>query len=384
MSIFNSPTVSRTEDLFRENPYDQLFLPSPQKLSRFIFSYIFLMVIISAFLTGCSNDNDAAKTETSTSGYETLSLNYQGTPNAVTFPELAEDLGYLAPLKLNYIGSTVSGPQDIQSTVTGDTDFGTAFNGAIIKLKASHAPIKALIGSYGSDDDNPGSLYVAENSDIKAARDLIGKKIAVNALGAHAEFIIKEYLSRNGLTQDEINSVELITIPPLNMEQVLRNKQVDAVVFLGIGGNIIKDNALAKGGLRLLFTDVQLFGKFTAGSYVFREDFIAKNPNSVKKFVEGTAKAIEWARSTPREQVIARFKNIVAKRGRNEDESVLGYWKGTGIAQKGGVIADSEFQTWIDLLVRDGRLKAGDLHASDIYDNRFNPYYDTSKTPSKQ
>lgn len=382
MSSLNSSSFSRSTDLFRENPYEKLFLPSPQKLSRFIFSYVFVLTIATAFLTGCSNNTSPADKQNS--GYETLSLNYQGTPNAVTYPELAEDLGYLAPLKLNYVGSTVSGPQDIQTMVTGDTDFGTAFNGAIIKLKASNAPIKAVIGSYGSDDDNPGSLYVADNSGIKTARDLIGKKIAVNALGAHAEFIIKDYLNRNGLSKDEINSVELITIPPLNMEQVLRNKQVDAVVFLGIGGNIIRDHALTKGGLHLLFTDVQLFGKFTAGSYVFREEFIAKHPNTVKKFVEGTAKAIEWARTTPREQVIARFKNIIAKRERNEDESTLRFWKGTGIAQTGGVIADSEFQTWIDLLVRDGQLKADQVHAKDIYDNRFNPYSETSQPPSKQ
>ena len=39
-----------------------------------------------------------------------------------------------------------------------------------------------------------------EDSPIKTARDLIGKKIAVNTLGAHLEFMLREYLARNGLT----------------------------------------------------------------------------------------------------------------------------------------------------------------------------------------
>ncbi len=55
--------------------------------------------------------------------------------------ELAEDLGYLAPIRLHFVGSTVSGPQSVQAVVTGDTDFGGAFNGAIIKLVAAKAPI---------------------------------------------------------------------------------------------------------------------------------------------------------------------------------------------------------------------------------------------------
>jgi hypothetical protein len=56
------------------------------------------------------------------------------------YPELAEDLGYLAPLKLRAIGSTYSGPQDLQSTATNDTDFSVAFNGIIAKVRPSCGP----------------------------------------------------------------------------------------------------------------------------------------------------------------------------------------------------------------------------------------------------
>src|SRR5471032_3285989 len=54
-------------------------------------------------------------------------LRYQGWTSKVLYPELAEDLGYLAPLKLKRVGNTNSGPQDIQAAVTGDVDFGGAF-----------------------------------------------------------------------------------------------------------------------------------------------------------------------------------------------------------------------------------------------------------------
>ncbi len=131
---------------------------------------------------------------------EKTEIRYQGWAGQVTFIELAEDLGYLAPLKLKWVGNTISGPQDIQTVVTGDIDIGGAFYGAIIKLIAAKAPIKAVVGYYGSDANTYYGYYVKEDSPIKTARDLIGKKVAVNTLGAHLEFVLREYLARNGLS----------------------------------------------------------------------------------------------------------------------------------------------------------------------------------------
>jgi len=98
--------------------------------------------LLAASLLGCSKHAAPSGTgQKSDSGFETLELRYQGFAGVVTYPELAEDLGYLAPIKLKYVGNTISGPQDIQTVVTGDTDFGGAFNGAVVKLVAAKAPV---------------------------------------------------------------------------------------------------------------------------------------------------------------------------------------------------------------------------------------------------
>jgi len=321
-------------------------------------------VLITTALAGCGSARASA------GGKEVTELRYQGSVGAVTLPELAEDLGYLGAVKLKWIGNTISGPQDIQAATTGDTDFGGAFNGAIVKLAASKAPIKAVIGYYGVDKDAYTGFYVLNDSPIKTAKDLIGKKIGVNTLGAHSEAVIKTYLTRAGLTPDEIKQVELVVVPPVNTEQSVRQKQID----VGALGGTLRDKALARGGLRPLFTDYQLLGNFTAGSYVFRDDFLKKHPDTVKTFVAGVAKAVEWARTTPRDQVIARFQQILTKRARNEDNTQLQYWKSYGVNGKGGVIADTEFSTWIDWLKNAGELNGKDIKATDIYTNDFNPY----------
>ena len=301
---------------------------------------------------------------------EQTEIRYQGWAGQVTFTELAEDLGYLAPLKLKWVGNTISGPQDIQTVVTGDIDIGGAFYGAIIKLIAAKARIKAVVGYYGSDDNTYNGYFVKEDSPIKTARDLIGKQVAVNTLGAHLEFVLREYLARNGLSPAEAKQVTLVAIPPVTGEQALRQGSVDVTTLSGV----LRDKALERGGLRRLFADTDLFGNFTGGSYVLREKFINDNPNTSRKLIEGISRAIAWAQATPPEEVRVRFERIIAERKRNEDASPIKYWKSTGVATKGGVIGDAEVQVWIDWLVKDGLLKPDQLKPSDIYTDELNFY----------
>lgn len=332
-----------------------------------------LLLMMICWPSACAR-KDSQRDAVDGSGYETLTLRYQGNNGTVTPAELAEDLGYLAPIRLDFVGSTVSGPASVQAVVTGDTDFGGAFNGAVIKLVAAKVPIVSVVGYYGVDDQRWSGFYVPEDSPIRGARDLIGKKISMNTLGAHSEFMVKEYLFRSGLGKADTQQVTLVVIPPVNGEQVLRQRQVDVAVL----GDIYRDRAVEHGGLRSLFSDYELFGKFTAGSYVMKTSFIAEHPKTARKFVEAVARAIEWARQTPRQQVIARLLEIIAKRGRNENGEVLKYWRSYGVAGQGGLMNDKEFQVWIDWMVKDGELSAGQLSASRIYTNELNPF---SATP---
>jgi ABC-type nitrate/sulfonate/bicarbonate transport system substrate-binding protein len=301
---------------------------------------------------------------------EKTEIRYQGWAGQVTFTELAEDLGYLAPLKLKWVGNTISGPQDIQTVATGDIDIGGAFYGAIIKLIAAKAQIRAVVGYYGSDDNTYNGDFVKDDSPIKTARDLIGRKVAVNTLGAHLEFVLREYLARNGLSPGEAKQVTLVAIPPVAGEQALRQGSVDVTTLSGV----LRDKALERGGLRRLFADTDLFGNFAGGSYVLREKFIKDNPSTSRKLVEGISRAIAWAQATPPQEVRARFERIIAERKRNEDASPIKYWKSTGVAARGGVIGDAEVQVWIDWLVKDELLKPDQLRPSDIYTNELNFY----------
>jgi ABC-type nitrate/sulfonate/bicarbonate transport system substrate-binding protein len=211
---------------------------------------------------------------------------------------------------------------------------------------------------------------VKDNSSIRTARDLIGKKIGVNTLGGQNEADIHAFLRKNGLSEADIKKVQLVELPPPNIEDALRHGQIDVASLSGQ----FQQHAVAVGGIRAVFTDTGLFGPFNGGPYVFRNDFIAKNPDAVRAFVSGVAHAIEWERDTPRAQVIAEMTKIINARHRpDENTSTLKYWLSVGVPSKGGLISPIDFTRWTSWL-RDTGAITKPLDAKSLYTNKFNPY----------
>ena len=323
-------------------------------------NFLVLTGISALAAAGCGTASGSGARNTST-------LRYQGSVGQVTPPELAADLGHLEDLKLEWVGNTISGPQDIQSAASGQTDFGGAFNGAVVKLSSRKAPVKAVISYYGSDQHAYSGFYVSEKSAIRSPRDLIGKKIGMNTLGAHHEAMLDIYLKKQGLSRSEAEQVERIVVPPVNTEQSLRRRQIDVSVL----GGILRDKALETGGVRKLFSDYDLRGSFSAGTYIVTERFIELNPETVRTFVRGVGRALDWSRTTPRDEVIDRMTAIVAKRKRNENAEALKYWHSYGVSAPGGRIAQEELSVWADWLTERGDLPSK-VTIGDLYTNEFN------------
>jgi ABC-type nitrate/sulfonate/bicarbonate transport system substrate-binding protein len=323
-----------------------------------------MLLLLSLLSVACSRSSTVAKPD----GFEVHTLRYEGNPGVVSPVELAEDLGYLAPLKLDYVGANATGgPHSIQAVVSGDIDIGGSFNGAIAKLVGARAPLQAVVAAYGTDEENFQGFFVLEGSPIKSAKDLIGKKVSMNTLGAHAEFALREFLRRGGLSEEQTTQVAMIALPAANGELALRERQVDMAIL----GNLHRVKAVARGGIRLLGSDFALFGKFNAGSYVMSKKFLADNPKAAQRFAEGVGRALDWANETPRSEVIARFAEIITRRKRNEDTSIVKHWIGYGVSSKGGVLAESEFQIWLDWLIKDGQLTPGALKPTDVFTNQL-------------
>ena len=322
------------------------------------------LLLAGVGLSGCAGSEAAA------GGKNADTIRYQGYQGSVNLPELAKALGDLDDVKLKYVGTVQGGPQSISALVSNQVDYGAAFNGAIAQIAASGAPITSVISYYGSSDKITSGILTRADSSIKGPQDLVGKKVAVNTLGANAEAVLDTWLAKGGLSHDEIKKVTLVPLPGINTEAALREGKVDAAYL----GGALQEAALSRPGLRVLTTDVALVGPYNGGSIVLRDDFIKKNPELTKRFVAGLAKALVYTETHTADEVRTVLQDWLTKQGRPDDAKALALWKGTGIATHAGLIRDRDFDLWLDWLKSRGDVKAESLKASDIYTNEFNPY----------
>lgn len=327
------------------------------------------IVAIALLSAGTAIAEEAPKLEVS-------SIRYQSSTGADISPlELADALGYLSPLKLERVGDVQGGPAALQATATGQTDIASAFNGAVLNIAAAGAPLTAVVSWRGTNELTSPGLYALDNGEINNARDLIGKKVGVNTLGANQEAVTDIYLAKGGLSQDEIKQVTFVPLPTPNVEQALRNKQISAASL----GFTFRDAALERGGIKALSRNVDLIGTYNDNTGVLRKDFIAKNPNATRHLVEGIAKAIAWTQEREKEgrraDAIDIYTKYLESQGRGGQTAPLKYWQSLGIATEGGWIKKQDFEMWVSWLDSRGEVDAKSLDLAQLYTNEFNPYW---------
>jgi ABC-type nitrate/sulfonate/bicarbonate transport system substrate-binding protein len=297
-------------------------------------------------------------------------LNSRG--NVATY-EMADALGWLKDkgIKIESEGYSQGGPESLVAMASGSVDIAGAATPAIINAIAGGAKILGVMPDGGVDQNVNSKFFVLANSDIKAPQDLKDKSIAVNTLGAHLDYVIREYLRNHGLKEDDAS---LITVPGPQLEQILRHKQAD-VVAVGAWQSIFAGKIEAEGGVRVLLTDYEVLGNIVLGTDTMERSFIDKHPQAVKDFVTASAKAADWTAEHP-DEAKKLFAKILAQRGDNPE--LAQYWPGYGLREH-ALYTTNDAQFWIDVLVRGGRIRPGQFIPEDIDTNKFNGLADLAQ-----
>jgi ABC-type nitrate/sulfonate/bicarbonate transport system substrate-binding protein len=272
-------------------------------------------------------------------------------------------------IKVETVGVAGGGSASIQAILTNNADIGGAAIPAYVNAIKAGGKLKVIYGGVAmAHAKDPGySLIVRDESNIKSAQGLIGKTVAMGARGAMWDYGTKEYLRKNGVAIEKVN---ILIVPPPQLEQVLRSKQVDAIMI----GSPISDKILEGGETRRLASLYEILGPNSAGGgfgFIVREDLIKKNPELVRKVVAVYEKTDQWASKNP-EEARKLVAQILQKRSQNP--AISKYWKGPYLRNH-GLLQDSDIQFWLEWFLREGKIKKGDLKPSDIYTNAFNPYF---------
>jgi ABC-type nitrate/sulfonate/bicarbonate transport system substrate-binding protein len=289
-----------------------------------------------------------------------VTIRYLASQGGLSAHELAAELGYFdgTGITLENVGYAQGGPASLVALAGGSVELGSAATAAVINSIAAGNDFVAAYPSNGINDEAQSVFYVLDDSPIRDIRDIVGKTIAVNTLGAHLDYVVREALHQAGLPE---NSANLVVVPGPQLEQVLRSHQVDISAF-GYWQTTFTGAALKNGGLRAVFDDTDVLGEIAGGFVVLRRDWIAAHPAEAKAFVDGSVRALDYAREHPQEtrEIFAR---VLAERGENPD--VAQYFAGYGV-REGGLPVQRDIQFWIDVLERQGAIPAGRLKAADL------------------
>lgn len=180
----------------------------------------------------------------------------------------------------------------------GKYDIGFADSAPVMKLISGGAKMKVVATIL---QGNPNAVTALKKTGLKNAADMKGRTVAMPNAGSQSS-MFPLVLAANGLKESDI---KLVTMPPQSMVASLIQGQVDVI----LGSVDQYDIALKDQGQEFdsyLFIDSG--APTVSTSIIVSDEYLAKNPDAVKKFVSASLKGWYAALDNPGEAVAAMKK----------------------------------------------------------------------------
>jgi len=270
-------------------------------MKKRIIAFVMISVFALALLTGCGKSDTDKKEQSS----HMVCIALQ--PSAAFIPMMiARRTGDLEKA-LKKQGVRVvwydfeSGPPMNDSITNGETDI--CLYGDVPTVSAIEERGNREVVGISAQAADSYAMVVSNNSPIKSAADLKGKKVATN-LGSTGHNMVDKYLSTAGLT---INDIELVSATPADMPYMVRNGIVDAISVWEPSITRLVDN----GDCRILAqgSDCGLEG---VNTIVGRKDYCEANPEVVETVLKEYKKAADNISDTSDEtwEYVAKYLGL--------------------------------------------------------------------------
>lgn len=259
----------------------------------------------------------------------------------------------------------------VQSVVKGQNDLFTAGHiTTIAQAQQAGANLKiVLTGSSDSADPRKNHMvwFVRNDSNIKSAKDLVGKTIAMSSKGSCAELWNAEFLRQNGI---DVNKTKIVVMSDQQQEQALKQGNID-VAILHAPFSIKARN---DGGLKALTISYDIAQKdgdgrlSGVGARAFTQDFIKKYPDVVKAYTVATIKSQQYINNN--------FDDALKTAGEFLKMDTKDMGGLTYPDQKW--VKPEQINFWINVAEKNklsGFETPEKVKASNLYTNDLNPYY---------
>lgn len=200
--------------------------------------------------------------------------------------------GYFKAEGLEVDTSPVAGGAGgIPGLMGGAYDFVFSNVVSIVLARSQGLPLKIVAPGSAARNTPPdlAAVFVRKGENLKRGADLQGKSMAVNTRNNIIWLYGREWVAQTGGDANKVNYRE---VPFPQMTDALKGKQVDSIFVV----EPFVSKALADPALEVVaypYPLVQPTG-VSVSQYVATEDFIAKNPETVRKFAAAMKKGAQW------------------------------------------------------------------------------------------
>lgn len=203
-----------------------------------------------------------------------------------------------------------TGAASTAAVLSNEAQIGFAAPVPEIQAQAKKLPLVVVAGGISQSDALSQAVVVPKGSSIKSITDLAGKTVAVNALQAVNDLVLRAALQKAGGDPD---SIKFIALPYPDMKAALESKRIDAAFMIepflsaatGSGDPVVVRNP-----------QLDVVSDGTAlSTYFASKQYIAEHKDTLDNFLAALEEADAYAQQHPDEvrSTIPTFTQIPAE-----------------------------------------------------------------------
>jgi NitT/TauT family transport system substrate-binding protein len=325
----------------------------------------------AAIAAGCGSSG--SRNVDAGTGTKTVKLMVGGLDKQIYLPAmLTKQLGYFKQQGLNVeLSDEPAGVEAANQLLAGKVDGVVGFYDHTIDLQGNGKDAQSVVQLLRL----PGEAEVCRNDvsgSVKSPADWTGKKLGVTGLGSSTYFLTQYLAVKNGVPTHKITPVAVKAGP--TFVAAMQQKAIDcgmtteptitAVQEKGLGTPLLDMRTEAG-------TRAALGGVYPASAVYMRNDWVAKNPQTVQKLANAFVRTLRWMQTHSADQITAEMPSAYyAGVGRAQYVKALEAQKGIFTAD--GVMPSGGPETVLKVLNSfDPAVKGKKIDLSKTFTTRF-------------
>jgi len=284
---------------------------------------------------------------------------------------IAERKGYFKEQGLDVeISDFAGGAKSLQALVGGSVDVVTGAYEHTIRMQAKDQDIRAVL-ELGRFPGIAVGIKADKAASYKGPADFKGMKIGVTAPGSSTNMLMNFVLAQAGLTPQDASFIGVGSAA--SAVAAIQKGEIDAISHLEPVLSVLERMGSIKVVIdtRTEAGTVALFGGSNPAAVLYmKQDFIAKNPNTVQALVNALYKALLWINKATPDEIVAAMPEEYALGDKALYAAAVANSKPTYSIT--GLVPEAGMKSTNDMLVKfDAELKDAKVDLSKTFDPRF-------------